>query len=133
MFVVDQRLTLPVLAYQLEWSKSYARSQRWQEEVELLKEEMWWTLEFFKWKSSYWSHKALLKMLKPDQFSVALREGMIAYALRQADVFTSLHNHFQSLWQGLEVPYVSSDQPSPISIQFEEAIQGVNGGDADLE
>jgi len=90
------------------------------------------TLEFLKWKSSRWSYKASLKALKLDQCSVALREGMIAYALRQADVFTSLHNHFQSLWQGLEVLYVSSGQPAPISARFEEEMQGVNGGDADL-
>lgn len=88
------------------------------------------TLKFFEWKSSLWSSKA---SLEPDQSSSsALREGLIAYASRQADIFMSLHNRFQSLWQGLEVLDGASDQPAPVSAQFDEAMQGVEGGDAHL-
>jgi hypothetical protein len=121
-------LTLP--AYRLEWSKSYARSKRWEEEVELLKEEMRRTLEFFKWKSTLWSSKEL--KIDPS-LSPALREGLIAYALRQAAVFTSLHDHFSSLWKGIELVDAPPDEPAPAPVQFEEAMQGVDGGDVGLE
>ena len=129
-FAVNHYLTQMFLAYQLEWAKCYARSQRWQEEVQLLKEEMRRTLEFLKWKSSRWSSKALSK--SDLSSSPALREGLNAYAYRQAAVFASLRDHFSSLWQGLKVLDSIPDQPAPVPVQFEEAMQGVNGGDVDL-
>lgn len=127
--MTDHYLNPLFLAYQLEWSKSYARSRRWCEEVELLKEEMRRTLEFLKWKSSRWAAKALELNLS---FSPALREGMSAYAFRQAVIFESLHDHFSSLWQGLRVLGSLPDQPVLISAQFEDEMQGVDGGDVDL-
>ena len=126
-WLFDIHLTL-FLAYQLEWSKSYTRSQRWQEEVELLKEEMRRTLEFFKWKSSVWLAKTSLK--SNQSLSPALREGLNAYAFRQADVYMSLHDHFLSLWKGLTTP--NPDHPAPIPIQTEEAMEGTDGGDTDM-
>lgn len=125
-----QCLTVSFLEYQLEWSKSYARSKRWEEEVQLLKEEMWQTLEFFKWKSSLWSSKASLK-LAPSSSS-ALGEGLSAYAFQQASIFMSLHHHFLSLWQGLKVLDSSPNQPTQVSLHLEEEMQGVNGGNTDL-
>ena len=104
--------TLVFLAYQLEWSKCYTRSQRWQEEVELLKEEMRRTLEFLKWKSSLWLSKTMTKSGLP--LSPELHEGLNAYACQQAAVFESLHDHFLSLWQGLKVPNSSPDQLQPL-------------------
>lgn len=88
------------------------------------------TLKFFEWKSSLWSSKA---SQDPDQpLPLALREGVSAYALRQADVFMSLRDHFRSLWQGLTALNNLSDQPAPFPVHFEEAMQGVDGGDVDL-
>ena len=104
-----------------------AQSQRWREEVELLKEEMRQTLEFFKWKSSLWSSKASLK--SEQSMTSALREGLSAYAFRQANIFISLHDHFLSLWQGFKVLNNSLDQLVPVSVEFEEAMQGVDSGD----
>ena len=128
-FAVIRCPNLLFLAYQLEWSKSYARSQRWQEEVGLLKEEMRRTLEFLKWKSSVWVTKSLTSH---RHLSSAHHEGLSAYALRQADVFQSLRNHFLSLWRGLKGLDSSSNCPAPTPTQIEEAMQGVDGGDVDL-
>lgn len=125
---VYRYLTLLFLAYQLEWSKSYARSQRWREEVELLKEEMRRTLEFLKWKSSAWAAMSSTS----SSSSSALREGLRAYALRQADVFTSLRGHFLSLWQGLRGLDVLPDHRAPVPILIEEEMQGIDGGDTDM-
>jgi len=119
-----------LLAYQLEWSKSYARSQRWQEEVELLKEEMWWTLKYLMWRSLSWATKSV----KSDQSAPSpLREGLNVYAFWQADIFTSIHDHFLSLWQGLKGLNNSPSIPEPSPPQTEEAMEGIDGGDGNLE
>lgn len=118
------------LAYRLEWSKSYARGQRWKEEVELLKEEMRRTLEFLKWKASCWRSKApKTDPMTGTSLSPPVREGLTAYAFRQAAIFTSIHDRFLSLWRGVEALDASSDEPAPTPVQLEEAMQGVEGGD----
>ena len=62
----------------------------------------------------------------------ALCEGLSTYAFWQADVFVSLHDHFLSLWQGFKILNNSLDQPVLVSVEFEDAMQGVNGGDVGL-
>jgi len=89
------------------------------------------TLEFLKWKSSCWLVKTSLK--SNQSLSPALREGLNAYAFRQAEVFMSLHNHFLSLWRGLTASSAAPDHPTPVPVQTEEAMEGVDGGDADME
>lgn len=86
------------------------------------------TLEFLKWKSSVWLAKTTLK--SNQSLSPALREGLNAYAFRQADVFMSLHDHFLFLWKGLTIP--DADHPALAPVQTEEATEGVDGGDMDM-
>lgn len=100
----------------------------------MLKEEMRRTIKFLKWKASRWSSKAPKADPKTGQsFSPPIHEGLTAYAFHQAAIFTSLHDHFLSLWCGIETLDASSDQPAPIPMQFEEAMQGVDGGDISPE
>ena len=113
--------------YQLKWLKSYARSQHWHEEVELLKEEMWRTLGYLKWRSLFWTMKFNRSSQSP------LCEGLNVYAFRQADVFTSIHDHFLSLWQGLKVLNSSPDILESTATQTEDMMEGINGRDGDLE
>ena len=128
-FTAIQFLTI-VLAYQLKWSKSYTQSQCWQEEVKLLKEEMRWTLEFLKWRSSLW----VVKTLKFDQSSSSpFHKGLAAYAFWQANIFLSLHNHFLSLWKGFRELNGTPNHLASAPTQTEEVMQGVEGGDGDLE
>lgn len=88
------------------------------------------TLEFLKWRSSRWA----VKTLKFDRASSSpFHEGLAAYAFRQADIFLSLHNHFLSLWKGFKELDGTPDHPTPAPTQTEEAMQGVEGGDGDLE
>lgn len=87
------------------------------------------TLKFLEWKSSQW----VAKSPKSDRSSSsALLEGLNAYAFRQADVFTSLNNHFLSIWQGLKGLNNFRDDSTPILVHVEEEMQGIEGGDADL-
>ena len=87
------------------------------------------TLEFLKWKSASWSAKASLSDFTESLPSPAVREGLQAYAFRQADIFLSLHGQFLSLWRGLIPLDASVDPPPPIPAQIEEVMQGVDGGD----
>ena len=91
---------------------------------------MRWTLEFLKWKSLCWLAKTSLK--SNQSLAPALLKGLNAYAFRQAEVFTLLHDHFFSLWWGLTAFSGAPDYPTPIPTQTEEAMEGIDGGDTDM-
>ncbi|KAI6123708.1 hypothetical protein EDD16DRAFT_1469991, partial [Pisolithus croceorrhizus] len=40
------------------WCKARARAHCWAEEVDLLLEEKWWTLQFLKWDTTHWAERA---------------------------------------------------------------------------
>ncbi|KAJ2936266.1 hypothetical protein H1R20_g828, partial [Candolleomyces eurysporus] len=81
----------------VEWGKSRARAQRYQEEIKLVREEMDRTLRFFVWKAADWHAKgdAPRMELIPDEYS----EGLKAYAERQASLCQSLHDAFKEQWK----------------------------------
>ena len=88
------------------------------------------TLKFLKWKSLRWQSKAPKADRATDpSFPPPVHEGLTAYAFRQAAIFTSIHDRFLSLWRGVVAVDASSDQPATVPEQFEEAMQGVEGGD----
>ncbi|KAG5222177.1 CxC2 domain-containing protein [Salix suchowensis] len=78
----------------VEWAKARARKLRWQEEAELLKEEMRRVRRGLEWKSEWWRRQAAGWV----GLSSAEAEGVNAYAHRQAAVFSTLKAHFTSLW-----------------------------------
>uniref|UniRef100_A0A8H8CGI7 Uncharacterized protein n=1 Tax=Psilocybe cubensis TaxID=181762 RepID=A0A8H8CGI7_PSICU len=78
----------------VEWAKSRARVMRAKEEVLLLKEEMRRMLMFLKHRSAWWvERQSALPGTRKD-----LAEGISAFAKSQAEIQTSLANHFQRLW-----------------------------------
>lgn len=87
------------------------------------------TLEFLKWRSTNWLAKASSSALIKLTPSPLIREGLTAYAFRQAEVFLSLHDHFLSLWSGYTALHGSAGQLPPIPTRIEDAMQGVDGGD----
>jgi hypothetical protein len=92
------------LEFRLEWSKAFARAARWKEEVALLKEEMRRTLVFLKWRSDGWLQKGDLTIISPLTTCPHQLEGLRAYACRQANVFSDIHNYFLGIWKGLKLP-----------------------------
>ncbi|KAH9476140.1 hypothetical protein JR316_0011711 [Psilocybe cubensis] len=78
----------------VEWAKSCARVMRAKEEVLLLKEEMRRTLAFLKYKSDWWVEQQSALPGAPKD----LVEGISAFAISQAEIQTSLANHFRKLW-----------------------------------
>ncbi|KAF8449453.1 hypothetical protein L210DRAFT_3609687 [Boletus edulis BED1] len=82
-------------AIRVEWCKARARAHRWTEEVVLLVEEQRRVLEFLRWQESWW----LIKEAEVDTSDLSLKEGLSAYALRQAALKHDLRIHFTRMWQ----------------------------------
>lgn len=83
----------------IEFCKSKALADRWQEEVELLREEMNRAKRFFMVRSSDWS--ALVNSHPHDSpGNKALVEGRRAFAFEQAAQFRRMHDCCVSLWEG---------------------------------
>jgi hypothetical protein len=105
----------------VEWCKSRARAMRWTEETLLLLEEMRRMLHFLDWQAHFWVERS--KILDTDdvpaEYSTAnlvrsrtlaseRKEGVCAYALRQAAIRNHLRNHFKNLWRGVPALVMST-------------------------
>lgn len=86
----------------MEWLKSRARAQRWEEEVRLLRAEMERTLLTFSWMAEWWdarterTSEGVGAELGTD---APLREGLSAYASEHADMYRGLREAFETQWQ----------------------------------
>ncbi|KAG2139338.1 hypothetical protein DEU56DRAFT_912179 [Suillus clintonianus] len=79
----------------IKWCKARARAMQWNEEVELLQEEMQRILQFFNWQATSWCERA--NQSWPE--GPAEREGKIAYARRQAALHCALSVTCRSSWE----------------------------------
>ncbi|KAJ3536317.1 hypothetical protein NMY22_g6085 [Coprinellus aureogranulatus] len=84
----------------VEWGKSYARVQRYREEIMIVKEEMRRTVRFFEWKEADWRRKWAAWESQP--ISQEYGEGLRAYAERQARLCRRLRNSFVRQWGGVD-------------------------------
>lgn len=80
----------------VEWAKSLARAERWEEEVLLLREEMRRTLVFLNYQGQWWRKQGSLRTDCDDVLSSGLR----GYAEKQAMIRSRLANDFASMWLG---------------------------------
>lgn len=80
----------------VEWAKSLARAERWEEEVLLLREEMRRTLVFLDYQGQWWRKQGSLRTDGDDVLSSGLR----GYAEKQAMIRSRLANDFASMWLG---------------------------------
>lgn len=64
----------------MNWLRSKARHDRWDEEVEILKSEMDWTIRYFDYQKEVWEKRAM----KTGE------DGHQAYACRQAAMWEEL-------------------------------------------
>ena len=89
-------------ALRVEWTTSFARLERWNEEVELLQEEMRRTVMFLEWKSQRW----VAKVEGPKGNSTPdIQSGLNAYAKKQAAIYHNLAVSFARLWRPTLVSY----------------------------
>ncbi|OJA09031.1 hypothetical protein AZE42_11088 [Rhizopogon vesiculosus] len=81
-------------ALRIEWCKARACEMRWREEIELLREEQCRVVAFMHWHAEWWlSHRSRRDPVEDD-----MREGLVAYAERQASLRRRMADHFQALW-----------------------------------
>ncbi|KAF9456024.1 hypothetical protein BDZ94DRAFT_1353138 [Collybia nuda] len=73
-------------ALRVEWCRARARAMRWDEEVELLQEEMRRILVFLEWQAIWWEHQGTAAY----SLDSTTKEGMIAYANKQASLRLTL-------------------------------------------
>ena len=78
----------------IEWAKTKARSERWQEEVILLSEEMRRAVVDMEWRAQQWTNRVNARPnVSPD-----LLQGLMAYAYKQADIQTRLAASYAKKW-----------------------------------
>ncbi|KAF8884033.1 hypothetical protein BD779DRAFT_1538459 [Infundibulicybe gibba] len=85
---------------QIEWCKARARAHRWQEECILLQEEMRRIKAFLGWEIQTWSDRA--DATRGADVGAATREGLQAYALRQASIREAMRAHWVTIWAELD-------------------------------
>lgn len=87
-------------AMRVEWANSKARADRWHEECRLVVEEMRRVIWYFDWKHLWW----LEQCDRRTEVSPDLRQGLVAYAKKQAAIYSGLAHDFATCWY----PYLKS-------------------------
>ncbi|KAJ6489350.1 hypothetical protein C8R47DRAFT_1071693 [Mycena vitilis] len=82
---------------QVEWSKAKARKTRWEEEVELLREEMKRVVRYLEWEIKTWETRAADTTARTD-ITVAACSGLRGYALSQAARCGEIRDYFVGEW-----------------------------------
>lgn len=77
----------------VEWARAKARKTRWEEEVNLLREEMRRVLRYLEWEGTTWDERAVVVTEGAEE---ATQAGRRAYAKKQAD----LHQRLKAFYWG---------------------------------
>ncbi|KAF7315023.1 CxC2 domain-containing protein [Mycena indigotica] len=83
-------------AVRVEWSKARARRARWNEEVELIREEMKRVLRSLRFAQNEWAARATSARLFVDP---EVANGLRAYALRQVELHKRIAEGFYTEWR----------------------------------
>jgi hypothetical protein len=78
----------------VEWAKTHARANRWQEEMLLVTEEMRRVIAFLDWKATWWRAQGPRRTDVRDD----IKDGLVAYAQRQGDLMQKLAESFAAQW-----------------------------------
>ncbi|KAJ6449815.1 hypothetical protein C8R47DRAFT_999092 [Mycena vitilis] len=103
----------------VEWSKAKARKARWEEEVELLREEMRRVLRYLAWEVETWEGRAAEAAARED-VTAGARSGLRGYALAQAARYRELSAHFLAEWSlnlGAAMTSVVTDTAGVVDVQ----------------
>ena len=83
----------------VHWAKCQARAERYEEEVLLTVEEMGRTLNYFRWKQSWWLSLGSERATSDHPPPRDVQCGLSAYAHRQAAIYETLIVSFASRWR----------------------------------
>ena len=100
-----EQLIVLFAAVRIEWAKACAQYLRWTEEVMLLKE-MRRVHKTLEWKATWWEQRREGWEGQDE----ATREGVRAYASRQAEIQCGLHSRFTRLWDKPLAPLGSQEE-----------------------
>ncbi|KAJ7824741.1 hypothetical protein B0H14DRAFT_3088701 [Mycena olivaceomarginata] len=101
----------------VEWCKAWARTQRWTEEVRLLREEMCQVPITLRAKAQWW-----LERRTPPGFEGPEAEGAAAYATRQAAMYSELAAAFEEMWAPVcDLEVVESEEAVRVEREVEES------------
>lgn len=78
----------------MEWAKSLAQAERWEEEILLLREEMRQTLVALDHQVQWWRTQGTRR----DGCESVLASGLRGYAEKQANIRERLAGDFASIW-----------------------------------
>lgn len=92
----------------VEWTTSFARLERWTEEVDLLQEEMRRVIVFLEWKSQGWLAKV---GARGGNLALDIKSGLNAYAKKQAAIYHDLAVLFAKFWHPTLVSYSLKHSP----------------------
>ncbi|KAJ7729518.1 hypothetical protein DFH07DRAFT_781911 [Mycena maculata] len=79
----------------VEWSKAKAWKEQWEEEVELLREEMKCVLRFLRWHTMWWETR---RATRREGVTPELLAGLQAYAARQGAIHREIAQGFKRVW-----------------------------------
>ena len=82
-----------------------ARKKRWEEEIEILQEEMRRTIVYYEWKQKWWLEENLQTMTIDD----TIQHGITAYSQKQAHYCKSMADSFALAW----LPFLQSKGIKP--------------------
>ncbi|KAF7319065.1 CxC2 domain-containing protein [Mycena chlorophos] len=114
-------------AVRVEWCKARARKQRWDEEVELVREEMKRVLRSLSWEQKQWQQRADCVREDVDGEVAA---GLRAYALRQVAMRKRIAEGFYAEW-GKSVAAAVRDAMREDGALYRSLIEGAFGRDAE--
>ena len=89
----------------VEWSKSQARKMRWEEEVQIIQEEMRRTIVYYEWKQQWWIKQN--PQLTSCEDTIQL--GISAYSQKQAHYCKCMAESFARAW----LPFLQSEGIKP--------------------
>ncbi|KAJ7490188.1 hypothetical protein B0H11DRAFT_1719325 [Mycena galericulata] len=75
----------------VEWCRAKARKNRWEEEVELLREEARRVVRYLEWQVRWWNERAVMRESESEE----MRGGLAAYGKKSAAAFAHLASHFR--------------------------------------
>lgn len=78
----------------VEWSRSHARKDRWEEEVLIIQEEMRRVITYHEWKAEWWRSRAMRR----SGLDAATLQGVAAYAEKQAHLSEQLAQQCAIRW-----------------------------------
>lgn len=118
------------LALRVEWCKAQERAVRYEEEVQLVVEEMRRTLAYFKWLACEWERWAATPAVGGSEADSATMAGVSAYAYKQAAVYRKMVIVFVNDWyeclktKSLGSPWLQQ-YPSPPSVKRRRLVSNV--------